>query len=176
MTASVAPFTMDFIHPPIPGQVHQYYGSIHNTQLLLPAITDQASPKVSPKPKPKPKPQPKPKRESTSLYTAASNGNLQKLKELLNENNNVNQDQPITGLTLLHFAASRGHLDVTRSLCEEYGASTDIEDREGEVIRVLHFAIIGEIHHAISYISYEICLFSFFLSFVLPDGLAESCI
>ncbi|KAG2174446.1 hypothetical protein INT44_006709 [Umbelopsis vinacea] len=124
MTASVAPFTMDFIHPPIAGQVHQYYGSIHNTQLLLPAMTAHTSPKVSPKPKPKP--------ESTSLYTAASNGNLQKLKELLNENNNVNQDQPITGLTLLHFAASRGHLEVTRSLCEEYGALTDIEDREGE--------------------------------------------
>ncbi|KAI8584460.1 hypothetical protein K450DRAFT_216522 [Umbelopsis ramanniana AG] len=133
MTASVAPFTMDFIHPPIPGQVHQYYGSIHNTQLLLPAITDHTSPKVSPKPKPKPK------RESTSLYTAASNGNLQKLKELLNENNNVNQDQPITGLTLLHFAASRGHLEVTRSLCEEYGALTDIEDREGEVNKGFDF-------------------------------------
>jgi hypothetical protein len=166
MTASVAPFTMEFIHPPIPGQVHQYYGSIHNTQLLLPSIPDHISPKVSPKPKP----QPKPKRESASLYTAASNGKLQKLKELLNENNNVNQDQPITGLTLLHFAASRGHLDVTRSLCEEYGALTDIEDREGEVSKgslwVFYFVVISEIYR-VTYITYGVLSFSQFYFFPL---------
>jgi ankyrin repeat protein len=138
MTASLAPFTMEFIHPPIPSQVHQYYGSVHNSQLLLPSVTDRASPKL----KPKPKPQPKKKHESTSLYTAASNGNLQQLKELLNERNNVNLDQPITGLTLLHFAASRGHLDVTRCLCEEYGALTDVEDREGEVSTRISICII----------------------------------
>jgi ankyrin repeat protein len=127
MTASLATFNMDFIHPPIPGQVHQYYGAIHNTQLLLPSVTELAQPKPKAKPILKKK-----KRESTTLYTAASTGNLQRLKDLLNERNNANQDQPVTGLTLLHFAASRGHLDIARCLCDEYGALTDVEDREGE--------------------------------------------
>jgi ankyrin repeat protein len=125
MTASVASFHMDFVHPPVPGQVHEHYGSVHNAHLLLPSI-----PTVK---KPKPKPKPVKKHESASLYTAASTGNLQQLKNLLNESNDVNQDQPVTGLTVLHFAASRGHLDVVRCLCQDYGALTDVEDREGEV-------------------------------------------
>lgn len=125
MTASVASAHMDFVHPPVPGQVHMHYGSVHNAHLLLPSI-----PTVE---QPKPKPKPVKKRESASLYTAASKGNLQQLKDLLNENNDVNQDQPVTGLTVLHFAASRGHLEVVHCLCQDYGALTDVEDREGEV-------------------------------------------
>lgn len=124
MTASVASAHMDFVHPPVPGQVHMHYGSVHNAHLLLPSI-----PTVE---QPKPKPKPVKKRESASLYTAASKGNLQQLKDLLNENNDVNQDQPVTGLTVLHFAASRGHLEVVHCLCQDYGALTDVEDREGE--------------------------------------------
>jgi hypothetical protein len=122
MTASLATFNLEFVHPPIPGQVHQYYGSVHNAHLQLPSITALAEPKTKPKTK----------SESGSLYTVASAGNIQRLKELLKERNVVNQDQPVTGLTLLHFAASRGHLEITRCLCEEFGALTDVEDREGE--------------------------------------------
>jgi hypothetical protein len=43
-----------------------------------------------------------------------------------------NTPHPHTGLTPLHYAASRGHLDIARYLVDECGALVDMEDPSGE--------------------------------------------
>lgn len=45
----------------------------------------------------------------------------------------VNDPHPATGLTCLHFAASRGHLKIIQCLVEEYAVRVDSTDKEGEV-------------------------------------------
>lgn len=44
-----------------------------------------------------------------------------------------NEADPATGLTPLHFAASRDHYEVVQWLVEKGGAIVDLEDRDGEV-------------------------------------------
>ncbi|OZJ04377.1 hypothetical protein BZG36_03194 [Bifiguratus adelaidae] len=65
-----------------------------------------------------------------SVYRVAAQGNVAKLKELIAPDN-VDQPESSTGLTALHYAASRGSLDVVKFLID-LGADVDLRDREGE--------------------------------------------
>ena len=66
-----------------------------------------------------------------SLTTLAAAGNLLLLEELLERGADPNSPQPGTGLRPLHFAASRGHLNIVSRLVEA-GAAVDAVDKEGE--------------------------------------------
>ncbi|KAF9646782.1 hypothetical protein BDM02DRAFT_3270758, partial [Thelephora ganbajun] len=102
---------------------------------------------VSPSPSsPSPPPSRSPKQKPTqaqleALYAAASSNDLRLLQKLFR---NACQDENVeefalandaavrTGLTALHAAASRGHLEIVRWLVEDCGAMPDMEDKEGE--------------------------------------------
>ncbi|KAI9251793.1 ankyrin repeat-containing domain protein [Phascolomyces articulosus] len=82
--------------------------------------------------------------QDSDLTTLAATGNLSVLEERLNSHNNsssnrhavlqVDPDQPQsgTGLRPLHFAASRGYLNIVTCLIEKAGATVDATDQEGE--------------------------------------------
>ncbi|KAG2013500.1 ankyrin repeat domain-containing protein 50 [Coprinopsis cinerea AmutBmut pab1-1] len=85
-----------------------------------------------------------------SLCAAASSGDLPQLKRLFKTATETNNIQPFslandastrTGFTVLHSAASRGHLDIVVWLIENCGAMPDVEDREGET--ALHKAALN---------------------------------
>ncbi|KAL5508001.1 hypothetical protein ACEPAH_5619 [Sanghuangporus vaninii] len=76
-----------------------------------------------------------------ALYMAGLSGDLSLLKKLVAEATSSSQLEPFTlvndassrtGLTVLHAAASRGHLGVVKWLVEECGGIPDLEDKEGE--------------------------------------------
>ncbi|OAD75351.1 hypothetical protein PHYBLDRAFT_94736, partial [Phycomyces blakesleeanus NRRL 1555(-)] len=75
--------------------------------------------------------------QQKTLHAVASSGNLGMLKQILSVLQDplkaVNDPHPSTGLTPLHFAASRGHLEVVKCLLEDYAVSVDSRDKEGEV-------------------------------------------
>ncbi|KAI7908065.1 uncharacterized protein BX663DRAFT_482298 [Cokeromyces recurvatus] len=62
----------------------------------------------------------------------------------------VNEPFPSTGLTCLHFAASRGHLNIVQCLVEEYLIDPDSTDKEGETA-LLKAAYHGH-YHVIEYL------------------------
>ncbi|GAA5857263.1 hypothetical protein JCM8547_009404 [Rhodosporidiobolus lusitaniae] len=77
------------------------------------------------------------------ISTAASNGDLERLKSLIAGNKGgdeagpsaftlANKTSPHTGLAPLHYAAQAGHVDVVQWLVEEAGAMPELEDAEGE--------------------------------------------
>ncbi|KAG0181013.1 hypothetical protein DFQ29_009547 [Apophysomyces sp. BC1021] len=117
---------IDFCTPPVPGEIHQYYGYSHNNFIKLPQLTSpvKSNPLMNKKDK------------QLNLRTVASTGNLIMLKQILllvaDPLKAVNEAQSSTGLTPLHLAASRGHLDVVQCLIEEYEVSVDSRDKEGE--------------------------------------------
>ncbi|KAF7730660.1 hypothetical protein EC973_001609 [Apophysomyces ossiformis] len=117
---------IEFCTPPIPGESHQYYGFSHNNFIKLPHLTTA----------PKSNSPTNIKSKQTNLRTAASAGNLAMLKQILllvsDPLKAVNEAQTSTGLTPLHIAASRGHLDIVQCLIEEYEVAVDSRDKEGE--------------------------------------------
>jgi ankyrin repeat protein len=124
---------LDFCTPAVPGETHKYYGYSHNKYIKLPHIN------ISP---PSPtstvviKQQHKSKEHKT-LRSVALSGNLALLRQFLqmvpDQLKAVNDPHPATGLTCLHFAASRGHLKIIQCLVEEYAVRVDSTDKEGEV-------------------------------------------
>ncbi|KAK9762295.1 hypothetical protein K7432_012118 [Basidiobolus ranarum] len=77
---------------------------------------------------------------SPSFYTAAECGNGNALFEILNAlvqetgyspQDIINTPSSSTGLTVLHYAASRGHVILIEYLLDS-GAEVDLTDREGE--------------------------------------------
>lgn len=140
LNASTIP---EFVYPPVPGETHRYYGDVHNQQVRLPPVHLTSAAKSARKGPPsaltlsssvaEQQQQRKiPQGLETDIYDASATGNLFLLRELLIAHR-ANQPQPSTGLTPLHYAASRGHLDIVRCLLDEGGANIDLPDREGEV-------------------------------------------
>ncbi|RUS22788.1 hypothetical protein BC937DRAFT_86930 [Endogone sp. FLAS-F59071] len=132
----------EFVYPPVPGETHRYYGDVHNQQVRLPPVHLTPAAKSARKGPPsaltlsssaaEQQQQRKiPQGLETDIYNASATGNLFLLRELLTSHR-TNEPQPSTGLTPLHYAASRGHLDIVRCLIEEGGAVIDLSDREGE--------------------------------------------
>ncbi|KDQ64736.1 hypothetical protein JAAARDRAFT_236745 [Jaapia argillacea MUCL 33604] len=85
-----------------------------------------------------------------ALCAAASSGNLTLVQNLFHhakQNERIeafelaNDASARTGLTALHGAASRGHLEVVRWLIEDCGALADGDDKEGET--ALHKAALN---------------------------------
>ena len=128
----------EVVNPPIPGEKHRYYGNIHLKQLRLPTSYNQNL------------------RVATSyplysedgsiegdqdIHDAAAAGNFTRVKELLAPRGGettsafllANEASPSSGLTPLHYAASRGHYEIVRWLIDEAGAIVDLEDQTGEV-------------------------------------------
>ncbi|CAG8620517.1 6067_t:CDS:2, partial [Ambispora gerdemannii] len=137
------------VHPPIPGESHRYYGNIHVKQVKLPStsLTPSYQQRQS-------------KKEDFSndaeltIHDATASGNLARVQELLDPQgvaetslsfliaNEANQS---SGLTPLHYAASRGHLDIVKYLIDTAGAMIDIEDSTGETA-LLKASYIGHTH------------------------------
>lgn len=67
-----------------------------------------------------------------TIFDAAMTGNLAALKEQL-KTHNADSIQPSTGLSPLHYASSRGHIQLVNYLLGKAGATVDLADREGEV-------------------------------------------
>ncbi|KAF8314700.1 hypothetical protein DL93DRAFT_2097093 [Clavulina sp. PMI_390] len=96
--------------------------------LSIPVPTEPAVPTPSPA-------------QLEAIYGAASSGDMTQLRRLFRT---AEEDQGIgafalandatsrTGLTPLHAACSRGHLEIARWLIEDCGAMADLEDKEGE--------------------------------------------
>ncbi|KAG9034060.1 hypothetical protein FRB95_013829 [Tulasnella sp. JGI-2019a] len=127
-----------------------------------PAPAPALEPAPAPEPAPEPGPQPpipqveppKPRvvshEELESIASAATSGDLERLQRLFHEIIVetgcqqfvlANDAAPRTGLTVLHHAASRGHLSAVQWLVHNCGAMTDLEDKEGET--ALHKASLN---------------------------------
>ncbi|CAG8559215.1 189_t:CDS:2 [Ambispora gerdemannii] len=140
----------DAVHPPVPGESHRYYGNIHVKQVKLPSTSST----------PNYHSQQRQSKEDLSngadrtIYDATSTGNLARVQELLDPQgvaetshsfliaNEANQS---SGLTPLHYAASRGHLEIVRYLIDTAGAIIDMEDPTGETA-LLKASYIGHTH------------------------------
>ncbi|CAG8706848.1 21822_t:CDS:2, partial [Gigaspora rosea] len=123
----------DSVHPPIPGESHRYYGNIHKNQVKLPstAQTSHASRldidgSVE---------------NDLDIHEATAAGNMARVKELLDPRGSgeatsafllANEASSSSGLTPLHYAASRGHLEIVKWLIIDAGAIVDLEDQTGE--------------------------------------------
>jgi ankyrin repeat protein len=121
---------LDFCTPAVPGETHIYYGYSHNKYIKLPHINPTIPPTNTLKQQNKSK-------EHKTLRSVALSGNLALLRQFLqmvpDQLKAVNDPHPATGLTCLHFAASRGHLKIIQCLVEEYAVRVDSTDKEGEV-------------------------------------------
>ncbi|CAG8565108.1 14124_t:CDS:2 [Funneliformis caledonium] len=141
MLSSVLPPSMripEAVNPPIPGESHRYYGNIHLKQLKLPSNSFNHSFQGTSYP-----------HYSVDgsiegdldIHEATAAGNFIRVKELLAPRGSgettsafllANEASPSSGLTPLHYAASRGHLEIVRWLIDEAGAIVDLEDQTGE--------------------------------------------
>ncbi|CAG8690912.1 7762_t:CDS:2, partial [Ambispora leptoticha] len=125
------------VHPPVPGESHKYYGNIHVKQVKLPSTSLTPSYQNQ-------------RRQSKenlsndanqSIYEATAAGHLWRVKELLDPQGVAetshsfliaNETNQSSGLTPLHYAASKGHLEIVEYLIETAGAMIDLEDSTGE--------------------------------------------
>ncbi|KAL0137571.1 ankyrin [Mucor lusitanicus] len=127
---------LEFCTPPIPGQPHKYYGNAHNNFIKLPVAIPHTTIQ-------------KTVSTNNSLHSIATSGNLTLLKSILpflpTPQKAVNEPHPSTGLTPLHFAASRGHFNIVKYLVDDYSAVVDAKDREGETA-LLKAAYNGHYH------------------------------
>jgi hypothetical protein len=132
----------EVVYPPIPGEQHRYYGNIHLKQLKLPSNSfnhnirgTTSYPRYS---------EDGSIESDLDIHEAAAAGNFTRVKELLAPQGSVsgettsafliaNEFSPSSGLTPLHYAASRGHYEIVRWLIDEAGAIVDLEDQTGEV-------------------------------------------
>ena len=121
---------VDFCTPAVPGEVHKYYGYSHNINPVHSVTNVPASNAAT-------KRSPSKSKEHKTLRSVALSGNLALLRQFLqmvpDQLQAVNDPHPATGLTCLHFAASRGHLKIIQCLVEEYAVRVDSTDKEGEV-------------------------------------------
>jgi ankyrin repeat protein len=125
---------IDFCTPAVPGEVHKYYGFSHNNFIKLPNIQQQQPEEQETASIKKGHVNSK---EHKTLRSVALSGNLALLRQFLqmlpDPLKAIKEPHPATGLTCLHFAASRGHLKIVQCLVEEYAVRVDSTDNEGEV-------------------------------------------
>ncbi|GJJ07266.1 hypothetical protein Clacol_001466 [Clathrus columnatus] len=95
----------------------------------------------------------------TSILAAAAVSNFSSFQsqfEAIISHTNVtpftlaNEASPRTGLTVLHVASNKGHLDTLKWLIEDCGAIIDLEDKEGET--ALHKAALNGHLHIVKYL------------------------
>ncbi|GAA5805838.1 hypothetical protein EDC94DRAFT_549272 [Helicostylum pulchrum] len=138
---------LDFCTPAVPGESHTYYGYSHNKYIKLPHVNP--IPVIS-----SPSLKQHRSKEHKTLRSVALSGNLALLKQFLqmvpDQLKAVNDPHPATGLTCLHFAASRGHLKIITCLVEEYAVRVDSTDKEGETA-LLKAAYNGH-YHVVEYL------------------------
>ena len=75
------------------------------------------------------------------LHIAASEGDLDKIKTITLQNEEIRQLSNNKGYTALHIAARQGHLDIVQYLLSQ-GIEVDLPDRRGHT--ALHLAVWGE--------------------------------
>ncbi|KAI9489636.1 hypothetical protein BDB00DRAFT_962087 [Zychaea mexicana] len=134
---------VEFCTPPVPGERHKYYGDAHNKFIKLPQLATTATTKTTVESSP-----------HRTLHSLASSGSLPLFKRLLlhlpDPLKAVNDPHPSTGLTPIHFAASRGHVEIVRCLVEDYHVSVDSRDKEGET-PLLKASYAGH-YHVVQYL------------------------
>ncbi|KAI9281028.1 ankyrin repeat-containing domain protein [Sporodiniella umbellata] len=121
---------LEFCTPAVPGETHKYYGLSHNKfiklPLAMPTLTT-ATPVIVRQNR---------SQEQKTIRSVALAGNLPLFKKFLqivpDPLKAVNDAHPATGWTCLHFAASRGHLNIVQLLIEEFAVRVDSVDKEGE--------------------------------------------
>ncbi|KAG0750016.1 hypothetical protein G6F62_000423 [Rhizopus arrhizus] len=137
---------IDFCTPAIPGEAHKYYGYSHNKYIKLPIVIP--TPPVTNTVKHNKS------QEQKTIRAVALSGNLALLRQFLqivpDQLKAVNDPHPATGLTCLHFAASRGHLKIVQCLIEEYAVKVDSVDKEGET--ALMKAAYNGHYHVVHYL------------------------
>lgn len=74
-----------------------------------------------------------PQHAHLELVEPAARGDLALVQELIDANKDPDKPNPTTGLRPLHYAASRGYLDICIALIEKAGAMVDGVDTEDEV-------------------------------------------
>ncbi|CAG8504378.1 9831_t:CDS:10 [Racocetra fulgida] len=127
----------DSVYPPIPGENHRYYGNIHKKQVMLHSTAnvrdfyDTSS---------LPRYFDNQNVMDMDIHDAAACGNIERVKDLLDPRGAgettssflLANEVSSSGLTPLHYAASRGHTDIVQWLVTDAGAIIDLEDQTGE--------------------------------------------
>jgi Ankyrin repeats (3 copies) len=116
--------TPEYITPPVPSESHLWYGGAHQ-QGLRSALTNEHEHMTVHEH------EHGDQTTDMTLFTASMTGNLAVLQELL-RTHDPNITQPSTGLSALHYASSRGYIQLVDYLLDKAGANVDLEDREGE--------------------------------------------
>ncbi|KAK9720610.1 hypothetical protein K7432_004046 [Basidiobolus ranarum] len=137
----VASMIPEMVYPPVPGETHAFYGDHHNKGVKLP---DRSHLKFNDSNLPNPLnseiPNQIQKEINERLYIAAETGDANVMSELLeamdaatngSPSGLINTPSPSTGLTALHYAASRGHLTLVQLLVDS-GSIVELPDKEGE--------------------------------------------
>lgn len=73
--------------------------------------------------------------DNNILYNSVVNGQLNTVQRLISSGScDPNLPHSITGLRPIHFAASRGHVDLVQFLVQSSQVQIDSIDKEGEVL------------------------------------------
>lgn len=67
------------------------------------------------------------------LHSLVASGQLDRVQRLIASGYDPDTSHSITGLKPIHFAASRGHVDLVHYLVQSCQVQIDAVDREGEV-------------------------------------------
>lgn len=71
------------------------------------------------------------------LVDGCVNGHVEQVRDIILRlpqlKDSIDNISSATGMNPLHFAASRGHDEIVRTLIDHAGAGVDTQDREGEV-------------------------------------------
>ena len=146
--------TPEYITPPVPSESHPWYGGAYQQGLHSALISEREHINVHEHGNGN-------QITDMTVFTASMTGNLAVLRELL-KTHDPNTTQPSTGLSALHYASSRGHIQLVNYLLDNAGATVDLEDREGEVY--------------IYYIRLRSLKFTVSNNFYFSDSTIESCI
>lgn len=70
---------------------------------------------------------------NVNLHRSVASGQLTLVQRLIADGCDPNLPHVTTGLRPIHFAASRGHVDLVKYLVETSQCQVDATDKEGEV-------------------------------------------
>lgn len=94
---------------------------------------------------------PVPEHNSVRLFTAAAEGNLYQLEQLINSGSADASTTNHQGYTALHVASRRGQFQVIQALLEKFGANPDALSHKGE--SAISLASYGKHHAIVNYIT-----------------------